>query len=167
MVVVCAYWSPTAVKPVTGHTLSGRAQFGIIHLINSGPATLDDTGRQSVQGQPTMKPFWEIHQDEVAQCLQATDWCPAVDFFRGGGFPTNFTTRGGMPMTMARLNWIKGLGPVLQLAEGYTVELPEEVHDVLDRRSNPTWPTTWFVPNLTGVGPFAGVYSVMQHWGAN
>jgi L-fucose isomerase len=96
-----------------------------------------------------MKPFWAIDPEEVDQCLRATTWCPAVDFFRGGGFSTDFTTQGGMPVTMVRLNLIKGLGPVLQLAEGYTVELPEEVHEILDRRSNPTWPTTWFVPNLT------------------
>jgi L-fucose isomerase len=139
---VRTYWSPEAIKRVTGQELAGRAQNGVIHLINSGPAALDGTGRQTVDGRPAMKPFWNIAQDEAAQCLEATRWCPAVDFFRGGGFSTDFTTRGGMPATMARINLIKGAGPVLQLAEGYTVELPDDVHDTLDRRSNPTWPTT-------------------------
>lgn len=164
---VRTYWSPDAVKRVTGTELEGQARQGIIHLINSGPAALDGTGRQTLHGEPAMKPFWDIAEDEVAECLAATRWCPAVDFFRGGGFSTDFTTAGGMPVTMARLNLVKGIGPVLQLAEGYTVELPEDVHDKLDRRSNPTWPTTWFVPNLTGEGAFKDVYSVMSHWGSN
>lgn len=164
---VRTYWSPDAVQRVTGHKLSGTAENGIIHLINSGPAALDGTGRQTKDGKPAMKPFWEITEDEVKQCLEATHWCPAVDFFRGGGYSTDFTTREGMPVTMARINLIKGLGPVLQLAEGYTVELPDDVHDKLDQRSNPTWPTTWFVPNLTGEGAFKNVYSVMNNWGSN
>ncbi|MGG1515975.1 L-fucose isomerase [Paenibacillus oryzisoli] len=164
---VRTYWSPDAVKRVTGYELTGRAESGIIHLINSGPAALDGTGRQKKNGQPAMKPFWEITEDEVQQCLEATKWCPAVDFFRGGGYSTDFTTCEGMPVTMARINLIKGLGPVLQLAEGYTVELPDDVHDILDARSNPTWPTTWFVPNLTGEGAFKDVYAVMNHWGSN
>jgi L-fucose isomerase len=139
----------------------------VIHLINSGPAALDGTGEQTIDGRPAMKPFWDITEEEVRKCLEATLWCPAVDFFRGGGYSTDFTTRGGMPMTMARINLIKGLGPVLQIAEGYSVELPQEIHDVLDKRSNPTWPTTWFVPNLTGKGAFKDVYTVMNHWGSN
>jgi L-fucose isomerase len=114
-----------------------------------------------------MKPFWEITEAEAKQCLQATKWCPAVDFFRGGGFSTQYKTLGGMPMTMVRLNLIKGLGPVLQLAEGYSVDLPDDVHDTLNERTNPTWPTTWFVPNLTGQGAFKDVYSVMNNWGSN
>ncbi|WP_240420542.1 L-fucose isomerase [Paenibacillus periandrae] len=164
---VRTYWSPEAVKRVTGKELEGRAKDGVIHLINSGPAALDGTGTQSVDGQPAMKPYWDITAEEVKQSLEATQWCPAVDFFRGGGFSTDFTTRGGMPVTMARINLIAGLGPVLQLAEGYTVELPDDVHDKLDQRSNPTWPTTWFVPNLTGTGAFKDVYSVMNNWGSN
>lgn len=164
---VRTYWSPEAVKRVTGKELEGRAKDGIIHLINSGPAALDGTGTQSVDGQPAMKPYWDITAEEVKQSLEATQWCPAVDFFRGGGFSTDFTTREGMPVTMARINLIAGLGPVLQLAEGYTVELPDDVHDKLDQRSNPTWPTTWFVPNLTGTGAFKDVYSVMYNWGSN
>ncbi|OXM84030.1 L-fucose isomerase [Paenibacillus rigui] len=164
---VRTYWSPEAVKRVTGQELTGAAAGGVIHLINSGPAALDGTGEQLLNGQPAMKPFWDITEQEAKACLDATLWCPAVDFFRGGGYSTDFTTRGGMPMTMARINLIKGVGPVLQIAEGYSVELPPEVHDTLDQRSNPTWPTTWFVPNLTGEGAFKDVYSVMNHWGSN
>ncbi|UQZ85144.1 L-fucose isomerase [Paenibacillus konkukensis] len=164
---VRTYWSPEAVKRVTGVELTGRAKNGIIHLINSGPAALDATGQMTIGGEPAMKPFWDITEAEVKQCLEATRWCPAVDFFRGGGFSTDFLTRGGMPVTMARINIVKGLGPVLQLAEGYTADIPEEVHRVLDERSNPTWPTTWFVPNLTGEGAFKDVYSVMNNWGSN
>jgi len=165
---VRTYWSPEAVKRVTGHTLEGAAAGGVIHLINSGPAALDGTGEQKDEaGNPTMKPFWDVTQEDVDACLAATEWRPAVDFFRGGGYSTDFTTRGGMPMTMARLNLVKGVGPVLQIAEGFSVELPQEVHDVLDRRSNPTWPTTWFVPNLTSDPAFKDVYAVMNHWGSN
>ncbi|MBO7746545.1 L-fucose isomerase [Paenibacillus sp. MWE-103] len=164
---VRTYWSPDAVERVTGYRLEGSAANGIIHLINSGPAALDGTGRQTIGGEPAMKPFWDITEQEVRDCLAATKWSPAVDFFRGGGFSTDFTTRAGMPVTMARINLVAGLGPVLQLAEGYTVELPDEVHDKLDQRSNPTWPTTWFVPNLTGEGLFKDVYTVMNNWGSN
>mgnify|MGYP005854564851 CR=1 FL=1 len=165
---VRTYWSPEAVKRVTGYELTGRAEGGILHLINSGPAALDGTGQQSVDGQPVMKPYWEITPAEVTACLDATSWHTSmVEYFRGGGWSTKFLTRGGMPVTMCRLNLIKGLGPALQIAEGYTVELPTEVHFTLDERTNPTWPTTWFVPNLTGSGPFRDVYSVMNNWGAN
>jgi L-fucose isomerase len=165
---VRTYWSPVAVKRVTGYTLSGRAAGGLIHLINSGAASLDATGRQEREGQPVMKPYWEITPQEVEKCLKATSWYPAnTEYFRGGGFSSGFLTRGGMPMTMTRLNLVKGLGPVLQLAEGYTVDLPVEVHHKLDERTDPTWPTHWFVPNLTGSGPFRDVYSVMANWGAN
>ncbi|WP_270168077.1 L-fucose isomerase [Paenibacillus sp. SYP-B4298] len=164
---VRTYWSPEAVERVTGRKLEGAAAGGVIHLINSGPAALDGTGEQQIDGKPAMKPFWDISSEEAQACLDATKWCPAVDFFRGGGYSTDFTTRGGMPMTMARINLIKGLGPVLQIAEGYSVELPEEIHDVLDQRSNPTWPTTWFVPRLSGSGVFQDVYTVMNHWGSN
>ncbi len=165
---VRTYWSPAAVKRVTGYELTGRAAGGIIHLINSGAATLDATGQQTVNGQPAMKPFWEITPDEVEKCLAATTWYPAItEYFRGGGFSSSFLTKGGMPVTMFRVNLVKGLGPVLQLAEGYTVDLPEEVHHILNERTNPTWPTHWFVPDLTGSGPFRDVYSVMANWGAN
>ena len=165
---VRTYWSPEAVKRVTGYELTGRAEGGIIHLINSGSAALDGTGQQTVDGKPAMKPFWEITPEEAKRCLEATTWYPAtVEYFRGGGFSSNFLTRGGMPVTISRINLVKGLGPVLQIAEGYSVDLPEEVHQILDERTDPTWPTTWFVPNLTGSGPFRDVYSVMYNWGAN
>jgi len=165
---VRTYWSPEAVKRVTGYTLTGRAANGMIHLINSGACTLDATGKQRLNGQPAMKPYWEITPAEVEQCLAATTWYPAVtEYFRGGGFSSSFLTEGGMPITLARLNLVKGLGPVLQLAEGYTVDIPQEVHQTLNERTSPTWPTHWFVPNLTGSGPFRDVYSVMYNWGAN
>jgi len=165
---VRTYWSPTAVKRVTGYDLDGRAADGILHLINSGPAALDGTGQQERDGQPAMKPWWEITPQEAGRCLEATTWHAGMtEYFRGGGWSSRFLTRGGMPMTMCRLNLVKGLGPVFQIAEGYTVELPEEVHKILDERTNPTWPTTWFVPNTTGSGPFRDVYSVMANWGAN
>ena len=163
------YWSPKAVERVSGKKLSGLAEHGILHLINSGPAALDGTGEQcDAQGHPTMKPFWEISDDEVSACNQATSWHPSItEYFPGGGWSTRYKTKGGMPVTMTRLNIIKGLGPALQLAEGYTVELDEDVHDALDQRTNPTWPTTWFAPRLTGKGVFESVYSVMDAWGSN
>lgn len=165
---VRTYWSPEAVKRVTGKELTGLAANGIIHLINSGSAALDGTGEQTRDGKPVIKPFWEVTPEEVARCLDATQFRYAsLGYFRGGGFSTDFTTRGGMPVTMVRVNIVKGLGPVLQLAEGYTVELPEDVHDTLDRRTDPTWPTTWFAPILTGKGAFKDVYTVMNSWGAN
>ncbi len=165
---VRTYWNPQAVKSVTGKSLPGRAENGIIHLINSGPTALDGTGQQTREGKPVMKPFWEITPDEVDRCLSSTRWCPAeLEYFRGGGFSTQFLTRGDMPVTMSRINLVKGLGPVLQIAEGFTVDLPDDVHDKLNRRTSPTWPTTWFVPILTGKGAFRDVYSVMANWGAN
>jgi len=165
---VRTYWSPEAVKRVTGQELTGLASNGIIHLINSGAASLDGTGRQMKDGKPAMKPFWEITPEEAGACLDATSWRPASKgYFRGGGFSSNFVSRGGMPVTMMRINIVKGLGPVLQLAEGYTVELPDNVHDILNQRTDPTWPTTWFAPILTGKGAFKDVYSVMNSWGAN
>lgn len=165
---VRTFWSPDAVKRVSGHTLEGRAKDGIIHLINSGSSTLDASGQQSINGSPAMKPFWEITEDEAQACLDATDWPPAnYEYFRGGGYSSHFVTKGGMPVTMCRINLVKGLGPVMQIAEGWTVELPEDVHKTLDERTDPTWPTTWFVPKLTGSGFFKDVYTVMANWGAN
>lgn len=165
---VRTYWSPEAVKRVTGKELTGLAENGIIHLINSGSAALDGTGQQTIDGEPAMKPFWEITPEEAGKCLDATSWRYAnLGYFRGGGYSSKFVTRGGMPITMARLNIVKGLGPVLQIAEGYTVELPEDVHNILDKRTDPTWPTTWFAPRLTGKGAFKDVYTVMNNWGAN
>jgi len=165
---VRTYWSPEAVKRVTGKELTGMAKNGIIHLINSGSTTLDGTGQQTKEGKPAMKPFWEISNEEVEQCLKATTWFPANrDYFRGGGYSSNFLTKGGMPVTMSRLNWVKGLGPVLQIAEGWTVEIAPEIHKTLNERTDQTWPTTWFVPRLNNTAAFKDVYSVMNNWGAN
>jgi L-fucose isomerase len=165
---VRTYWSPAAVKRVTGYELSGVAENGLLHLINSGPATLDGTGQQSRDGQPVMKPHWEITDAEVDACLQATTWHPSItEYFPGGGWSTRYLTKGGMPVTMCRLNLVAGLGPALQIAEGWSVDLPEEVHNVLDERTNPTWPTTWFAPRLTAQGAFRDTYTVMNNWGAN
>jgi L-fucose/D-arabinose isomerase len=165
---VRTYWSPEAVERVTGWLPTGPAADGFIHLINSGSATLDGTGQQSAGGQPVMKPYWEITETEKDDCLAATTWYPANNgYFRGGGYSSQFVTCGGMPVTMCRINLVKGLGPVLQIAEGYTIDLPTEVHDTLNKRTDQTWPTTWFVPNLTGEGAFSDVYAVMAAWGAN
>jgi len=165
---VRTYWSPEAVKRVTGKELTGLAENGIIHLINSGPAALDGCGKQTREGKPVMKPFWEITEEEVKGCLDSTSWSTAdIGYFRGGGYSSNFLTLGGMPVTMSRINLIKGQGPVLQIAEGYTVELPKDMNDVLEKRTSPTWPTTWFAPTLTGKGAFKDVYAVMANWGAN
>ena len=165
---VRTFWSPEAVKRVTGKELTGKAANGIIHLINSGSTTLDGTGKQRKDGKPALKPFWEVTQDEVEDCLAATTWYPANrDYFRGGGYSSNFLSEGGMPVTMCRINIIKGLGPALQIAEGWTVEIDNDIHTILDQRTDKTWPTTWFVPRLTDKPAFKDVYSVMNNWGAN
>ncbi len=163
------FWSPDAVERATGYKLEGHAQNGILHLINSGPAALDWTGEMSGEnGEPVLKSWWDITPEDTANCLKATQWCTSdLGYFPSGGWSTDFTTRGEMPATMYRLNLVKGLGPVLQIAEGYVVSLPDEVHDALDVRTNPTWPTTWFAPILTGKGQFRDAYSVMNSWGAN
>ena len=162
------YWSPDAIKRVTKIKPTGLASNGVIHLINSGASALDFSGRQTKKGKSCIKPFWEITGKDAAECLAATQW-PAADrgYFRGGGFSSQFDTKGIMPATISRVNLVKGLGPVLQLAEGFTVELPEKMNKILTDRTNPTWPTTWFAPRLTGKGAFADVYSVMANWGAN
>ena len=165
---VRTYWSPEATKRVSGWTPDGMAKDGFIHLINSGSATLDGTGQQSRDGKPVMKPFWEITEQEVSACLQATTFHPSNrDYMRGGGYSSTFLTKGGMPVTMCRVNLVKGLGAVLQIAEGFTIDLPENVHKILDERTDKIWPTTWFVPKLTGKGAFKDVYSVMANWGSN
>jgi L-fucose isomerase len=162
------YWSPEAIKRVTKIKPSGLASNGVIHLINSGASALDFSGRQTIKGEPCIKPFWEITSKDANACLEATQWPPAdLGYFRGGGFSSQFDTKGIMPATISRVNLVKGLGPVLQLAEGFTVELPEKMNKILTDRTNPTWPTTWFAPRLTGNGAFKDVYSVMANWGAN
>ncbi|WP_031425435.1 L-fucose isomerase [Flavimarina sp. Hel_I_48] len=165
---VRTYWSPDSVQKATGWKPEGEAENGFIHLINSGSATLDGTGQQSKDGKPVMKPYWDITQGEVDASLEATTWYPAdLGYFRGGGYSSKFVTKGGMPLTMCRINLIKGLGPVMQIAEGFSVDIPKEIHEKLDERTNITWPTTWFVPRLTGKGAFATVYTVMNNWGSN
>jgi len=166
---VRTYWSPDSVERVTGEKLTGIAENGIIHLINSGSSTLDATGQQSDdKGDPSIKPHWKITKEEAQKCLDNTKWPPAIgEYFPGGGFSSQFKTKGQMPMTMCRINLIKGLGPALQFVEGWSVELPEAIHSVLNERTNPTWPTTWFVPRLTGKGFCKDVFSVMANWGAN
>jgi L-fucose isomerase len=162
------YWSADAIKRVTKIKPEGLASNGVIHLINSGASSLDFSGRQTKNGEACIKPFWDITSKDAAACLEATHWPPAdTGYFRGGGFSSQFDTRGTMPVTISRVNLVKGLGPVLQLAEGWTVELPEKMNKILTDRTNPTWPTTWFVPRLTGSGAFSDVYSVMANWGAN
>ena len=166
---VRTYWSPEAVERVTGWKPDGAAQNGFIHLINSGATALDGTGAaKNAKGEGCMKPFWEMTEEDVKACLAATDWCRAnYQYFRGGGFSSHFKTQAEMPVTMLRANIVDGVGLVLQIAEGCTATLPDQVHDILDKRTDPTWPTTWFVPRLTGEGAFKDVYSVMANWGAN
>ncbi len=165
---VRTYWSPEAVKRVTGYELTGDAAGGFLHLINSGSTALDATGQQMFDGKPAMKQWWDVTAEDAKACLDATTWFPGnTGYFRGGGWSSHFRSRGGMPVTMSRLNWVAGLGPALQIAEGVVVELPESVFETLNARTDPTWPTTWFVPRTTGEGPFRDVYSVMNNWGAN
>jgi L-fucose isomerase len=166
---VRTYWSPEAVERVTGEPLTGPASGGIIHLINSGAASLDGSGRCTRDGKPAMKPFWEITPEEADACLDATVWVPANrEYFRGGGFSSKFLSKGGMPCTMIRMNIVKNLGPVLQLAEGWTVDVSENQFRILDDRTDKGWPTTWFAPRLDATKrPFKDVYSVMDNWGAN
>ncbi len=166
---VRTYWSPEAVERVTGQKPTGRAANGFIHLINSGATALDGTGAaKDENGNSCMKEWWNMTDADIKGCTEQTDWCRAnYEYFRGGGFSSHFKTGAEMPITMIRLNLIDGLGPVLQIAEGYTVILPEEMHNTIDMRTDRTWPTTWFAPRLTGKGAFTDVYSVMANWGAN
>ena len=165
---VRTYWSADAVKRVTGKKMTGLNANGFIHLINSGAACLDACGKQRENGKPAMKPFWDITPAEAGACLKATEWCEAnLGYFRGGGYSSNFYTEGGMPMTMTRISRVKGFGPFLQIAEGWSTELPQAVTLQLMERTDPTWPCTWFVPRLTGKGAFRDVYSVMNAWSAN
>ena len=168
---VRTYWSPEATKRVTGYDLEGYAKEngGIIHLLNSGAACLDACGECTDEnGNHVMKQWWDVTDEDIKKMTDATVWCEAgFDNFRGGGFSSHFTTRAEMPVTMIRLNLVKGLGPVMQIAEGWTVKLPDEVSDILMERTNPTWPCTWFTPRCTGKGAFKSAYDVMNNWGAN
>lgn len=166
---VRSYWSPESIERVSGWKLDGVLKDGAIHLINSGSCTLDGTGEQTDEnGNPVMKPFWEITIEEVNKMLNATTWHPAsLEYMRGGGYSSKFLTKGGMPVTMCRINLIKGLGPVMQIAEGWTATFPENIFEIIDKRTDKTWPSTFFVPRVTGKGRFMDVYSVMNYWGAN
>ncbi len=166
---VRTYWSPEACERVTGYKPEGKAKDGFIHLINSGATALDGSGAaKNDKGEGCMKPFWEMTEEDMKACLEATDWCRAnYEYFRGGGFSSHFRCRAEMPVTMLRVNIIEGIGPVMQIAEGYTADLPDNAHTTIDKRTDPTWPTTWFAPILTGEGAFKDVYSVMANWGAN
>lgn len=168
---VRTYWSPEAVKRTTGYELEGIAKEagGFLHLINSGAACLDACGEvKDENGNGVMKPFWEMTEEDQKACLDATEWCCADSgYFRGGGFSSRYLTRAEMPATMIRLNIVKGLGPVLQICEGYTINLPDEVSDKLWKRTDYTWPCTWFTPRTTGQGAFKTAYDVMNNWGAN
>ncbi len=168
---VRTYWSPEAVKKATGYDLEGVAKEagGFLHLINSGASALDFSAEaKDANGNPTVKPFWEMTEADQKACLDATTWNAAdMGYFRGGGFSSRFLTDAEMPATMCRLNIVKGLGPVMQIVEGYTVKLPEEVSDILWKRTDYTWPCTWFAPRLTGEGAFKSAYDVMNNWGAN
>ncbi|MHC1771597.1 MAG: L-fucose isomerase [Flexilinea sp.] len=166
---VRTYWSPEAYERVTGEKLSGLAAQGFIHMINSGATALDGTGAsKDADGRGCMKPWWEMTEEDIRACLKATDWCRAnYEYFRGGGFSSHFKTVSEMPVTLLRLNIVEGVGPVLQIAEGNTIILPDKPHNTIDLRTDRTWPTTWFTPVLTGEGPFKDTYSVMANWGAN
>ena len=168
---VRTYWSPEAVKKATGYELEGIAKEagGFIHLINSGAACLDANGQaRDGQGNSVMKPWYEVTEEDQKAIMAATTWNYAdCGYFRGGGYSSRFVTEAEMPATMIRLNLVKGLGPVLQIAEGWTIHLPDEVTDVLWKRTDYTWPCTWFAPRVTGKGAFKTAYDVMNNWGAN
>ncbi|WP_415318648.1 L-fucose isomerase [Clostridium perfringens] len=168
---VRTYWSPDAVKKATGYELEGVAKEsdGFIHLINSGAACLDACGQaKDENGNGTMKAWYDVTEEDQEAILAATTWNTADNgYFRGGGYSSRFLTEAEMPVTMIRLNLVKGLGPVVQLVEGYSVKLPDEVSDKLWKRTDYTWPCTWFAPRLTGKGAFKSAYDVMNNWGAN
>lgn len=168
---VRTHWSSDAVKRIANYELEGKAAEadGLLLLLNSGSAALDYAGEAvDANGDKTVKPFYDLTDEDVMKNLKATTWSPANNgYFRGGGFSSNFTTFANMPLTMIRLNLVKGIGPVLQLVEGWSVELPEEVNDKLMESSDKTWPTTWFAPRITGDAPFDKAYSVMNNWGSN
>ncbi len=165
---VRTYWSSEAIKETTDYVLRNNCKTGIIHLINSGSAAIDGSGQQELEGNPAIKPYWDITEEEVKKSFKNTLFYPAnVQYFYGGGYSVNYLTAGNMPVTISRVNLIKGLGPVLQIAEGYTLKIPRNIHDILDRRTDPTWPSTWFVPKITGKGAFKDTYSVMYNWGSN
>ena len=166
---VRTYWSPDAVKRVADYEVTGKAANGFMHLINSGASALDGNGASKDEnGESVMKEWWNVTDADMEAMLEATKWAPAnKGYFRGGGFSSQYVSKGEMPVTMVRVNLVDKLGPVIQIAEGYTVELPDKVNHALLDRTDPTWPSIWFAPSLTGEGAFTDVYSVMANWGAN
>ncbi len=168
---VRTFWSADSVKRVTGYDIEGKAKDagGFIHLINSGACCLDACGEiKDENGNAVIKPWYDVTEKDIDTMLKATEWCAADNgYFRGGGFSSRFLTRAEMPATMIRINLVKGLGPTIQIAEGYTVALPDEVSDILWKRTDYTWPCTWFAPICNGVGPFKSAYDLMNTWGAN
>lgn len=164
---VRTYWSPDSIEKVTGKKVTGRAKNGLLHLLNSGASALDATGAsKDEEGNSTMKEFWNMTEEDIHNCLHSTKWCKANrEYFRGGGYSSQFTSKGELPLTMVRLNLIDGIGPVLQVIEGYTCELEKAVHEKLDQRTDPTWPTLWFAPNLEDIDQ--DVYKIMEYWGSN
>ncbi|MBV7391235.1 L-fucose isomerase [Enterococcus alishanensis] len=165
---VRTYWSTESIKRITGYDLTGKAQNGLIHLLNSGASALDGSGGSlDENGQPTMKEFWNMTEEDIDSCLSKTKWCRAnYEYFRGGGFSSQYHLQAELPLTLIRLNIIDGVGPTLQIAEGYSCELPVHVHDILNKRTDETWPTLWFAPNLGETG-FEDVYTMMNNWGSN
>ena len=168
---VRTYWSPEALKKAANYELTGHAKDagGFIHLINSGAACLDACGLATDEnGNAVMKEWFNVTEEDQKKILAATTWNYAdCGYFRGGGFSSRYVTDAEMPVTMIRLNLVKGLGPMLQIAEGWTVKLPEEVNDILWKRTDYTWPCTWFTPRVTDAAPFKSAYDVMNNWGAN
>lgn len=166
---VRTYWSPEATERVTGWKPTGAAKDGFIHLLNSGATALDAAGEvRDSQGNPCMKPFWEMTEQDIDASLKAVDWRRAnYEYFRGGGFSSHFVNKSEMPVTMIRINIVEGIGPVIQIAEGTTLSLPDDVTETIMARTDPTWPCVWFAPRITGKGAFTDVYSVMKNWGAN
>ncbi len=165
---VRSFWSAESIERITGQLPEGEGKDGFIYLTNSGAAALDGCGASEKEGKPCIKPFWELTEEETEKYLESTKWGSAKLWtFRGGGFSSSFETRGGMPMTMIRLNLVKNLGPVLQMAEGYSISLPEPIHQKVVQRTDPTWPRTFFVPRVTGDGAFRDIYTVMKKWGSN
>ena len=165
---VRTYWSDAAVRRATGKGLKGAAKGGIIHLLNSGSCCLDAAGAMKEKGKSVFKNWWDVTEKDIENTMKATKWVPAgVEYFRGGGFSSSFLTPKGMPLTMTRIAYVKGQGPVMQIAEGWSVELDKDQQEKLMLRTNPEWPCTWFVPRLTGKGFFKDVYSVMNNWAAN
>lgn len=166
---VRTYWSPQAVERVAGAKPAGRAKDGFMHLINSGAAALDGTGAcKNEKGESEMKKWWNVSEKDAKAMLAKTKFSPANrGYFRGGGFSSTFSTEGEMPVTLVRVNMVDGIGYTMQIAEGWTVELPEKVNKLLLDRTDPTWPSTWFVPRLGEGNAFSSVYNVMANWGAN